>query len=638
MELLSASLQGSPHFVRCLKPNRCGSPSEVDAAYLVHQLRCGGVLEAVRARKEGFSHRLSFAEFLRRYCFLGFDFDERVLATRETCQLLLARLRMDGFRLGRTKVFLRHYHVEYLSQLCEAQGRRVVRVQAAVRRWLAAIRCRREKWAVARKVFLMRVFATRWRNRALSRARKKKEEEKEKSDHNKNKMENLVGSPSRSRSLAAVEIQRHIRGYFARKRIGPLLAKRLERAVKDGDKDRIAQVGRDLQEEGLTPDEAATLIQSVYRWVGWVARVILIAAGMYLHFRRRLRAQRSFDSQKESQDDKEEEEREKVRGKEDKGGVEGDKSFVFPINPKIVLLGIFIVPPFRRLLLSGEGEHLLRGGGGGVRPAGADGAPRQRRVQPGGKVLKQRNFVDSKKHASIVEKLCVVRRWRGPLCLDLVKEEAVPAKRRKTKEKEVERDGGDGDGDGDGGGENKLAEKLNNERRTRGKMATKCGQSRPTGRPFRFRRRGVFNELLLQRRRPSRELGLAAGRTGQVYIHSTIDTHIVLVQILVGLYVNITYFFRTCLNSTHSLVSGSSAAQPVEEVAMSSLRPAQSVLAQAHTRALIGQLRVGGGGEGQGGGGSVGGENNDNSVCFCTNLIVQSLNIAGYVTLHLKTL
>ena len=40
--------------------------------------------------------RLTFSEFLRRYCFLGFSFDERVLATRENCQLLLLRLRMDG--------------------------------------------------------------------------------------------------------------------------------------------------------------------------------------------------------------------------------------------------------------------------------------------------------------------------------------------------------------------------------------------------------------------------------------------------------------------------------------------------------------------------------------------------------------
>ena len=46
----------------------------------------------------------------------------------------------SSFALGRTKVFLRHYHVEYLSKLCEHQVGKVVRVQAAVRRWLATIR------------------------------------------------------------------------------------------------------------------------------------------------------------------------------------------------------------------------------------------------------------------------------------------------------------------------------------------------------------------------------------------------------------------------------------------------------------------------------------------------------------------
>jgi myosin-3 len=46
-----------------------------------------GILETVKARKMGYPVRLNFGEFLRRYCFLGFSFDERVVATKENCQV-----------------------------------------------------------------------------------------------------------------------------------------------------------------------------------------------------------------------------------------------------------------------------------------------------------------------------------------------------------------------------------------------------------------------------------------------------------------------------------------------------------------------------------------------------------------------
>lgn len=58
---------------------------------------------------------------LTRYCFLAFNFDERVTASRDNCRLLLLRLKMDGWALGKTKVFLKYYHVEYLTKMYEKQ-------------------------------------------------------------------------------------------------------------------------------------------------------------------------------------------------------------------------------------------------------------------------------------------------------------------------------------------------------------------------------------------------------------------------------------------------------------------------------------------------------------------------------------
>lgn len=50
------------------------------------------------------------------YKFLAFDFNENIEATRENCCLLLIRLKMEGWVVGKSKVFLRYYNVEYLAR------------------------------------------------------------------------------------------------------------------------------------------------------------------------------------------------------------------------------------------------------------------------------------------------------------------------------------------------------------------------------------------------------------------------------------------------------------------------------------------------------------------------------------------
>ena len=37
-----------PHYVRCVKPNARSEAATFDAAYALQQLKCGGVMEAVR--------------------------------------------------------------------------------------------------------------------------------------------------------------------------------------------------------------------------------------------------------------------------------------------------------------------------------------------------------------------------------------------------------------------------------------------------------------------------------------------------------------------------------------------------------------------------------------------------------------
>lgn len=90
-----------------------------------------------------------------RYHCLGYEINERVVANRESCRILLVRLKMDGWALGKTKVFLKYYHIEYLSRLFEKYIRSIVVVQSCVRRWLAKVRASKEKWLMAQSALTL---------------------------------------------------------------------------------------------------------------------------------------------------------------------------------------------------------------------------------------------------------------------------------------------------------------------------------------------------------------------------------------------------------------------------------------------------------------------------------------------------
>ena len=66
MDLLQKMIAGTPHFIRCIKPNDSGKAKEWNREKVMQQLQYTGILETVRIRKQGFSHRMTFAEFLRR--------------------------------------------------------------------------------------------------------------------------------------------------------------------------------------------------------------------------------------------------------------------------------------------------------------------------------------------------------------------------------------------------------------------------------------------------------------------------------------------------------------------------------------------------------------------------------------------
>nr|XP_025037955.1 myosin-IIIb [Pelodiscus sinensis] len=193
MDLLSKMVVGQPHFVRCIKPNDYREALKFSQERVLIQLRYTGILETVKIRQQGYSHRILFEEFVKRYYYLAFKAHQTPLGSRESCIAILEKSKLDNWVLGKTKVFLKYYHIEQLNLFLREVIGRVVVMQAYTKGWLGArrykkIKERRENSAVT--------IQSAWRG--YEAHRKYKEIRNRRTD-------------------AAIHIQAAFRGYMVRK-------------------------------------------------------------------------------------------------------------------------------------------------------------------------------------------------------------------------------------------------------------------------------------------------------------------------------------------------------------------------------------------------------------------------------------
>ncbi|KAL6216868.1 hypothetical protein ACLB2K_010086 [Fragaria x ananassa] len=135
METLNTT---EPHYVRCVKPNSLNRPQKFENLSILHQLRCGGVLEAVRISLAGYPTRRTYSEFVDRFGILAPEFIDAIYDEKSTTEKILKNLKLENFQLGKNKVFLRAGQIGVLdSRRAEVLDNAAKRIQCRLRTFVA---------------------------------------------------------------------------------------------------------------------------------------------------------------------------------------------------------------------------------------------------------------------------------------------------------------------------------------------------------------------------------------------------------------------------------------------------------------------------------------------------------------------
>ncbi|THU70584.1 hypothetical protein C4D60_Mb08t26540 [Musa balbisiana] len=185
METLNST---QPHYIRCVKPNNVLKPAIFENFNVIQQLRCGGVLEAIRISCAGYPTRRTFYEFLLRFGLLAPDVLEGNSDDKIACQKILDKIGLKGYQLGKSKVFLRAGQMAELdARRAEVLGKAARTIQRQIRTYIA-----RKDFLKLRKAAIH--LQSLWRGRLA-----------------------LKLYEYMRREAAAVKIQKNLHQYFARK-------------------------------------------------------------------------------------------------------------------------------------------------------------------------------------------------------------------------------------------------------------------------------------------------------------------------------------------------------------------------------------------------------------------------------------
>ncbi|KAJ0022796.1 hypothetical protein NQD34_014930 [Periophthalmus magnuspinnatus] len=266
MDLLSKMVAGQPHFVRCIKPNNDRQASNFDREKVLLQLRYTGVLETAKIRRQGYSHSILFANFIKRYLILAYNANEEPPATPETCSAILEKAKLENWAMGKTKVFLKYYHVEQLNLMVQQTTQRIILLQACVRGWLIAKRYRRMLKEREQSALVIQSEKNEKAAQEEQSAESEKASEEEPTPEEKSPDQVSNGDDE---AKAAVVLQSNYKGYKERKKFKErkktMAGAELEiptETTKEGDSGE-AETASEKEEEELTEAEGDSVIENI---------------------------------------------------------------------------------------------------------------------------------------------------------------------------------------------------------------------------------------------------------------------------------------------------------------------------------------------------------------------------------------
>ena len=163
LDLMQKMLSAKPHFVRCIKPNTTKTPGAFSDDHVNKQLLYAGVIETTRIRRDGYSMRMTFEDFIKTYHSIGLACHEvpdmndpenppDVQTLRVACKRIVKAAKLRGAQLGISLIFLKYYHNESLRTIQEKMNACATSISKNVRRVLAKKELQRRKDAKLREI------------------------------------------------------------------------------------------------------------------------------------------------------------------------------------------------------------------------------------------------------------------------------------------------------------------------------------------------------------------------------------------------------------------------------------------------------------------------------------------------------
>ncbi|KAJ8566142.1 hypothetical protein ON010_g6981 [Phytophthora cinnamomi] len=159
------------HYVRCIKPNSEKSPNSYEIDAVVSQLRCAGVVEAIRITRAAFPNKMAHEKFLRRFVMMRSkkDANDATASTTvtEACEQLAKGLlsgedftktqegsehsRTPTFVVGKSLVYFGKDVLEFLEhRRTTFVHERAIVIQQTARRWMARRRIKKVRTMITK--------------------------------------------------------------------------------------------------------------------------------------------------------------------------------------------------------------------------------------------------------------------------------------------------------------------------------------------------------------------------------------------------------------------------------------------------------------------------------------------------------